>query len=1042
MISILLLGPPAILRDGQPLTVARRKSRALVFVLAVRRTPTPREQVLDLLWPNLPRAAAQQTLRSTLYGLRRMLGDALRADDATLALDPTTDVDLWQLADVLAARPPDPVALDAALARHRGELLAGFALEDAPAFEDWVETTRAHTQRMVIAGLVTLAHAHEEHGTFHAALSDLERALLIDPLQEDVQRAAMRVQYLAGDRVGAIRRYEQLSRRLDEELGVPPMAETRAVYDAIITDSLGVERSTLSVSRFAFRAPDAMLPIEGDRSASTTPNAQRASILPFTGRAAELYALGAITAGRQIALLEGEPGLGKTRLVEEFLRGSGTLVLAAAARELDRALPYQPVVEALRGLAALPGWPARRDRLALAPVWLAEAARLCPELAGANRPQPHTGSTADEARLREGLSQLLRAVAQQQRVTLFLDDLHWADASTLGLLGYVARQRLPGLALIAATRPPLPRSPLATLVSGLTREGLLGRVRLARLTDEETLALARHFAPADAATLAVWLARSAEGNPYVLAELVRHARASGLLSEDGSLHPEALGSGPIVPPTIYSLIESRLAPLSEPARRVLDAGVAAGRTFPFDVVAHAAALSEDTALDALDELVAAGLVRPVPPGSHDAAPAYAFDHTLTMEVAYLEVGEARHRRLHRRVGEALEALRRRRLDEVSGQIALHLREGGDVERAATFALRAGQRAAGLAAWSEAIGFFQQALEGAADEARGAVLFALGGAALNAGRYAEATDAYRTALTEIHGDASMIGEAQLALGRALLAQGRYAELISLAREVIASGDQAAAMRAELLWGTALSLEGDDLAGAAERLRRAESLADALGMNVTPEHLSHAHFELGSVLAQQGELEQAVGRYREALAAAEVGGPTALPWAILAHNNLAYHLHLLGDQAAERYAREGLRLAQEAGALGFQTYLLSTLGEIALACGDLDAAERHFAEGLALAERLGVPERIAGLTANLGLLAARRGEQSLAVQRLQDALAATDALGTHHLAAQVRLWLAALLPPDQARPLLAAARAFAERGGRKRLLEEVERAEADL
>jgi hypothetical protein len=171
--------------------------------------------------------------------------------------------------------------------------------------------------------------------------------------------------------------------------------------------------------------------------------------------------------------------------------------------------------------------------------------------------------------------------------------------------------------------------------------------------------------------------------------------------------------------------------------------------------------------------------------------------------------------------------------------------------------------------------------------------------------------------------------------------------------------------------------------------------------------------------------------------------ALTWRILARNNLAYHLLLLGDLvAAARYAAEGTRLAEERGAVGVQPYLLSTSGEIALASGDLDGAEANFGAGLALAESLAIPERVAGLTANLGLVALRRDQTAIAISRLSAARAQADALGTRHLAAQVRIWLAPLLPPAEARAALAEARAIAESGGRRRLLEEIAQLEQAL
>jgi tetratricopeptide (TPR) repeat protein len=281
---------------------------------------------------------------------------------------------------------------------------------------------------------------------------------------------------------------------------------------------------------------------------------------------------------------------------------------------------------------------------------------------------------------------------------------------------------------------------------------------------------------------------------------------------------------------------------------------------------------------------------------------------------------------------------------------------------------------------------------------------------------------------------------LVLGQSLLVQARYGEAIELAQSLL-NGVNAAS--AEALWGTALSLEGADLAGAGEHLQKAAALFRDESGPVDNVRLAQVLFELGNIKAQQGDLPQAIARYRDALALAEsADDPNAVAQRILAYNNLAYHLHLLKDPIAIDYAQKGLRLAQEKGVLGLQLFLLSTLGEIALAADEVEAAEKYFVEGLALSERLSAPERMAGLTANLGLVAVRRGQTASAIHRLSTALARADALGTQHLAAQIRVWLAPLLPPDEARTALAEARAIAESGGRKRVLEEVGRLEREL
>lgn len=1024
MLEISLLGIPALAIDGSAVQISRRKSRALVYFVAAHERPVAREQLLELLWPDLEPTAARQTLRTTLHGLRRALGPALVVSDASVALANNTVVDARRLAAAVADPGIDPASLAAALEHYRGEFLAGFDFVDALPFEAWLIGERERYRGLAIRGWTRLARLREQQGDYAAALAALERALAFDPLQEDLERDAMRLHYLAGDRVGAIRRYEQLRERLDAELGVPPMAATRALYDAVITDTLPAQAPAQPSARASAKVP---------------PPARSPATLPFTGRNSELARLHELTAGGSFALIEGEPGIGKTRLAEEFLQSSGALVLSGTAYELEQAIPYHPVIEALRSLATRPDWPALQTQIDLAPVWLGEVARLAPALAPALALQPALAQP-NESRLWEGVSRFLHTLGRRQQVVFFIDDLHWADTATLGLLSYLVRQVADGRVFFLATaRPVTPREPLAALLQTLTRAGRLARLPLDRLDADATTDLAHHLSPTYAYPLAEWLLRSAEGNPYILAELVRYARDHAVLQADGTLNLTALTAAPVIPQGVYSLIQSRLAQLSEAARRMLDAAVAVGREFEFDIAVRAAALSETAALDALDELRAAGLVVPLADGLR-----YAFNHTLTMEVAYREVGEPRHRLLHRRVAEALVQGHGSVTDEVAGLIAFHFAEGGAPERAAPYARRAGELAAGLAAWKEAATFYEQALSGIRDSERGDLLLALGDAQLRAGAAVRAAETFQAAIAhEPDGGSLRSDAAQLALTRALLPQGRFGEMIDLARTVVRHGNPASQAGAEFMWGTALSLEGADLAAAARHLRRAEQLLAACPQQTIPVIPAQIRFELGSIAAQQGDLTRAVALYREAQAlAAGDSDQSALEWNILAHNNLAYHLHLLSDPAAEQYAREGLRLAQEHGALGLLPYLWSSWGEIALAQGNLDAAEQRFSSGLQLAEQLAIPERIAGLTANLGLVAQQRGETARAIHRLATALAQADALGTRQLATQIRIWLAPLLPSDEAQTRLAEARAIAASSGRQRLLAEIAQVETTL
>ncbi|WP_240695562.1 AAA family ATPase [Candidatus Chloroploca sp. Khr17] len=1032
MLVVTLFGAPRLVRDGVIVELPRRRARALVYYLAAQTAPVSREQLLGLFWPDHDRSGAQQLLRTTLHAVRRALGPALVSGEYQLGLE--ADVDYRTLLATIQKPNADEAALAWALHGYRDDLLTDFSLADAEPFEDWLAAERERARMLAIRGFTRLARLAEGRQAYQVALDALRQALAFDPLQEDLQRDAMRLHYYAGDRVGAIRRYEHLQDLLDAEVGVPPMQATRELYDALITDALvrpPAEHVAVELSR------------AGEVSLVTRPSAptplQPPSLLalPFIGRQTELALIAEAVTQGQLVLIEGEPGIGKTRLATEFLGqhvAEHGLVLVGAARELEQSLPYQPVIAALRMLATHPRWSALRAQLDLAPLWLREVARLVPELAEALPGQPIALGNAEEARLWEGVAQLVMALVRHVPVGLLLDDLHWADASTLGLVSYLLR-RSQGtqVSVLATTRPVPPRHALATLRAGLTRENHLRRLALQRLHPTETAFLAQQLCPHDVEATAAWIQQTTEGNPYILVEVLSHALATGMLGPDGHLHLDS-ATAPIVPPTVYSLIEARLTRLAEGARRVLDAAVVAGREFEFEVAARAAALSEQAALDALDELQAARLVEPLDERR------YRFDHSLTVEVAGHELGIPRQRSLHRRIAEAMEALHRNELDAMAGMIAWHFAQGGAPERAAEYALRAARRATAVAAWSEATALFAQALAGSQPAERFVILLDLGEALAQQGEGARAAERLREALA-LATNETQANHARLKLAGVLVAQARYAEVIDLVRDLATQGTPGERAQALFRWGTALSLEGADLGEAALRLGEAERLVIAQA-SLDQTALAQVRFELGSVAAQQGDLPRAVAYYHEAMHVADAVSEApdrlnqAMMWRILARNNLAYHLHLLGDlEPAEGYLGEALKLAEAAGFLGLQPYLLSTKGELALAREQLDHAEQAFSAGLALAERLDVPERIAGLVANLGLVALRRGETSLAIHRLSTAQAQADALGTHHLAAQIRIWLAPLLPPHEARTLFAEARGIAEAGKRQRLLDEL-------
>jgi len=1032
LLEIRLFGLPQLLLHGHSVGGLRRKNCALIYYIAAQGGQATREKLLTFFWPDYERSAAQPILRTMIYEVRKSLGETFQADDRVIALPHDTFIDMHVFSAMLNSPSSDLQKLAEALNLYKGDFLEGFSLSDSPQFDDWVDSERERYQLMAIKGLANLSQRHEAKQDYPAALESIRRALAFNPLQEDLQRAIMRLLYLNGDRAGVIRQYESLRKLLDEELGVPPMPETRALYDSIINDTF-VPVASETTSHF-----------------STINLSTDKSLLPLLGRDVELEMLKSQLGSGKLILLEGEPGIGKTRLVSELItsqtRGKASaFILHGISYELEQGLPYQPIVDAIRKLLAQPDGKALFSQLNLEPVWLTELSRLLPELLTQLPQVPAPLQPADERRLWEALHQFIRALAQHGEVWLFLDDLHWADAATIAWLGYLIRHNSsPSLNLLAASRPLEKQADLIKLLQVLKREDRLVEIHLSVLPESAMQKMAVVLSQKNNEQLSDWLIENAEGNPFFITELVRYARGIGLLKKDGALDMELLDQSPVIPATIQNLIASRLLKLSENARRLLHVAAIIGREFDFELAKKVASSSETDTLDAIDELQAAHLIRPLVDDK------FTFDHSLTLQVSLTDMTETRRRSLHRHAAEVLESIYRNDLDPITGLIAHHFMNGNAPDRAKFYAFRAGQLAANLAAWVEALAFYKQALDlETVDAVRTQILLAMGTAHIYKGDVELASEDFRSALelAEVSQNLPLLEEAYLGFIRScFFHQARFIEAVETSKKLHESGPPELTVCAEFLLGTSLAIDSAHPVEAEYHLREAERLLrDQSGSFDTKVTSLQIKYQLGTVLGQQGRNEEAFASYREVLDLMERGEGTLDALAlgnIMLYNHLAYYAHLLGDASAAKYAQTGIKLARERESLSLLPFLYSTSGEIALASGNFDAAEKYFRDGLTLAEQMSMSERIAGMTANLGRVAKDRGDNDLAREQLQSALSLVTPLGNHHLEVRIRIWLAPLLAAEAARTSLNYARVLAEQGGLKGLLEEIGELEKDL
>jgi DNA-binding CsgD family transcriptional regulator len=456
----------------------------------------------------------------------------------------------------------------------------------------------------------------------------------------------------------------------------------------------------------------------------------------FVGREPEMEALlaglgDAISGRGRFFLLGGEPGIGKTRLADEFstrAKAAGALVLWGRCWEAGGAPAYWPWIQSLRGLLRELAPEALRGRVAgggpdLAQL-LPELRERLPEL---SEPAPASPETA-RFRLFDALSGFLRRASEDQPLLLVLEDLHAADAPSLLLLQFVAGELGGSRMLVLATYRDMELTrdhPLAAGLSELVRAQGATRVSLSGLSRPEAGRLIETIAGrTPPAELVAAIHRETEGNPLFVGEVVRALVSEGWLRSGVDHRPWPIPEG------VREVIGRRLQRLPKDCRRILAVGSVIGRDFTVEALKRITGRSAEDLLDAVRDAVVAGVisdVRPVP-GT------FRFAHSLIRDTLYEELMPADRIRLHREVGEALEALYARDPQPHLAELAYHFFEAapaGDTRKAVDHAVAAGKRAVALLAYEEAVRLFGMALgalrESPDEQRRCEVLLLLGDA---------------------------------------------------------------------------------------------------------------------------------------------------------------------------------------------------------------------------------------------------------------------------------------------------------------------------
>ena len=895
--------------------------------------------------------------------------------------------------------------LTEAIMLYQDDFLAGFSLRDSPGFDDW-EFYQADTLRREFASaLEQLTRCHSAQQHFDAAIASARHWLSLDKLHEPAHRQLMSLYAWAGQRTAALQQYRECVQALEQELGVSPLETTTHLYQRIKENNIPPLPSPLPSptpetvgTRFIASAPSASaspsstLPIapqvaaierveQGERAESHVNGHGSGHVdgsengrdgirregggrdesrpyistgYPLVGRtdewAAMLKTYQAINGGGRAIVLEGDAGIGKTRLADELLahaRNGGAEVIAARCYEGESQLAYAPISSALR--AAIARRHEEKSLDSLPASWLSEALRLLPELvtlrSGLSTPPP-LDSPGAQTRFYEGIRQLMLALcAGSSPGILFFDDLHWADGASIEWLSYFTRRlHEHPVCLLLAWRGTQPArgTPLHQLFIETQRVGHATILSLSRLGESSVRELVQSVGALNRTPDFVErLYAETEGIPFFLTEYLT-AIEKGVLNTAQA--DWSLTGG------IRDLLSSRLSAVDEIGWQLLNTAAVIGRSFDFDILREASGRSEVETVTALEGLSAQGLVVETRHSTGTPKLTYDFSHEKLRALVYEETSLARRRLLHRRIAETLANHPHgyRESGALAGQIAHHYHLAGNDAAAAEYYKLAGDYARSLYANAEAIVHLQLALAlGHPDTI--ALHEAIGDLYTLLGDYNHALTSYERAAAPGAKDTLSRIEHKLSNVYMRRAEWELAEshLGDALRQSEATNqrDQQASIYAD--WSLTAHRRGQSQK-ALEFAQHARELAEANNDTLA---LAQAHNMLGMLASHQGDTQNALHHFAQSLALAEKLGDPAMQAAAL--NNLAQAHRASGDTAhALSLTQSALALCVSQGDRHREAALHNNMADLLHSSDQTEAAMQHLKQAVSIYAEIGV------------------------------------------------------------------------------------------
>ncbi|HQO98437.1 MAG TPA: AAA family ATPase [Anaerolineaceae bacterium] len=666
-LRILLLGPPAVYLDEEPLIIPRRKIRALLFYLACQSVPVERSHLVDVFWAMEDEAEGRRNLREALTKLRSALpdpsliitpNDQIGLDFSRIFVDVREFRQLTRITGINPRAVGDPVLPLQVFQRYQQavglwrypQFLAGADLPSTEALDDWLTVTSAQLDSLRRNVLLRLADHQAAVGDLEDALFYVRQSLVADPVN-----------------IGLHRRLLEWLLRLER------YAEVQSHCDFVSSRLPEEEEGLLQVlAEFRQKVNTRRTPAEKETNPAWE-NADEYAVR-FVGRQAELDTLQRLYTRGGTALVLGEAGLGKTRLLYELSRcvePSPRLMMVSCHRG-DADVPMQAWIDLLRRHVTREEW------LQLDPVWVSLIARILPELYSLQpRLSIPDAAWATDARplLFEAIHQLIQLVSRGRRLLVVIDNAHDCDEESFSTLDYLLQRYVfqsAGL-LVLAARPEQDAHALTDFLSRAQPGRQIQVINLQPLDMEETTELAafllRHV---PSPNLVQQYHRATTGNPLFLIETLRE-------------FPGEMVNIP-VSSSLQAVIRDRFHQLTPGAQQTATVAAVIGSRFPMWLLYSVTGLPPEQLLATLEELLKKRLIQA--DEDHSGSGGYRFVHDQFAEIIYEQINPPHRQLLHLQIARALAASAGSD-DAQAGVLAYHYEAGGDLQAAFTSWLASG-----------------------------------------------------------------------------------------------------------------------------------------------------------------------------------------------------------------------------------------------------------------------------------------------------------------------------------------------------------------